>query len=68
MWVLHVFCLLMLHPVSEVCMNCGKKIYGVPLQMDFSPIKSHKLLLPLAKDGDDRDVSENYSQGVMSCE
>lgn len=44
------------------------KIYGVLLQMDFSPIRSHKLLLPLVKDGDDRDVSENYSQGVMTCE
>lgn len=53
-----------------VCSQCEfwKNIYGVSLQMDFSPVKFHKLLLPLVKDGDDRDVSENYSQGVMSCE
>lgn len=44
------------------------KIYGVPLPMDFSPVKSHKLLVPLVKDGDGGDVSENYSQGLISCE
>lgn len=36
--------------------------------MDFSPVKSHKLLVPLVKDGDGGDVSENYSQGLISCE
>lgn len=58
MCILFVFCLLMLCPVSEFLL----KIYGVPLQSDLSPIKSHKWLLPL-KDGDDREVSEIIAKG-----
>lgn len=67
--------LFVVHVLSLDALSCvwslyelWDKIYGAHLQMDFSPVKSHKLLLPLVKDGDDRDVSENYSQVVMSCE
>lgn len=63
-----MFCPLMFHAVSEVYIFWAK-IYVVLLKMDFSSLKFYKMLQPLVKNGEDRDASENCSQGwwVANC-
>lgn len=48
------------HVLSLDDLSCVWSLYEFWVKI-FVNQKSHKLLLPLVKDGDDRNVSENYS-------